>query len=156
MKVSKIIEIGVDKLVAPEYQGIIQLLIAIFVGLSLLKGMLKILQSGQFVKIYSSLKPVKQLISDKVSQLNNSPLESSEKYIKFAAVIDIIFYYPMSFFMGLTAFFCIWVSMYAYEAEAGLTTILGSFFVAICAGLMSRFCKVAGDKGLHRYRNSSS
>ena len=46
--------------------------------------------------------------------------------------------------------------MYAYEAEAGLTTILGSFFVAICAGLMSRFCKVAGDKGLHRYRNSSS
>jgi len=105
MKVSKIIEIGVDKLVAPEYQGIIQLLIAILVGLSLLKGMLKILQSGQFVKIYSSLKPVKQLISDKVSQLNNSPLESSEKYIKFAAVIDIIFYYPMSFFMGLTAFF---------------------------------------------------
>jgi uncharacterized membrane protein YbhN (UPF0104 family) len=62
----------------------------------------------------------------------------------------------MSVVMGLTSALCVWVSMYAYKSEAGLTNILGAFFVAICAGLMSRFCKVAGDKGLHSYRNSAS
>lgn len=153
MEINYIIDNNILNLVAPEYRAYTDLLFAIFVGLALVKIILSILQSNPFLRVYSLLSPVTEWMNDKLTELNTSPIERSERYIKFAALIDMLFYYPMTVFMGLTTVFCCWVSLYAFKVDAGLTTVLGSFFVAICAGLMARFCKVAGDKGLDRYRN---
>jgi hypothetical protein len=153
MELTTIVGVGINKLVPPEFQEPIQLILTIFVGLSVLKGILTILQSEQFVRLYILLTPVKNLLVEKFVDLNNSPLEKAEGYKKFSSLIDVVLFYPMTVLMALISIFSAWVSFYALKSEVGYGIIIGSIFMTMCSALMSRFCKVAGDKGLHEYRH---